>query len=81
MINYKPNKIRTVVFKPNSLKRVIARYNTKTDKFIFKSCDGKEYRWVAELKFEHSQRVVQKLADELSRVGLTESEWLRLFGG
>jgi hypothetical protein len=35
------------------------------------------YRWISELKFEQAQRIVNKYAAEISRVGLDESEWLR----
>jgi Response receiver domain len=34
-------------------------------------------RWVADLKPFHAQRVANDYAREISRVGLTESEWLR----
>jgi hypothetical protein len=34
-------------------------------------------RWIAELKSEHAQRIANDFAREISRVGLTESEWLR----
>ncbi|MBI4594900.1 MAG: hypothetical protein HY730_00805 [Candidatus Tectomicrobia bacterium] len=39
--------------------------------------DPKRLRWVAELKQSHAQRVANDYAREISRVGLTESEWLR----
>lgn len=40
--------------------------------------DSKAYQWIAQLKPKHAQRAVEQFARELSRVGLTESEWLRL---
>ena len=36
------------------------------------------YFWVAQLKPDHAQRAAEQFASNLSRVGLTESEWLRL---
>lgn len=36
------------------------------------------FEWVAELKSAHIQRMVEFVGREFSRVGLTESEWLRL---
>jgi hypothetical protein len=39
---------------------------------------GEEFKWIFELKDLHSQRVVTNYCSELSRVGLDESEWLRL---
>ena len=50
----------------------------KPDRFIFKDEKGKGYEWIAELKTEHAQRAAEQFGRELSRVGLTESEWLRI---
>ncbi len=47
--------------------------------FAFKAQNGRWYTWVAELKPNHAQRIVQQVANEFSRVGLSESEWLRLW--
>lgn len=47
--------------------------------FAFTARNGRRYSWIAELKAEHAQRVAQQVANEFSRVGLTESEWLRLW--
>ena len=44
-----------------------------------KTPDGHvEFEWVAELKSAHIQRMAEFVSREFSRVGLTESEWLRL---
>ncbi len=40
--------------------------------------DNQRYQWVAQLKTKHAQRAAEEFARVLSRVGLTESEWLRL---
>ena len=50
----------------------------ETDRFIFKDENGKDYEWIAQLKTEHAQRAAEQFGRELSRVGLTESEWLRI---
>ena len=34
--------------------------------------------WIAELKSSHVQRIAERVSREFSRVGLSESEWLRL---
>lgn len=34
--------------------------------------------WIAELKSAHVQRIAERVSREFSRVGLSESEWLRL---
>jgi hypothetical protein len=48
--------------------------------FFFNATDGNNvtrYRWIAELKRDHAQRIANNFAGNLSRVGLNESEWLR----
>lgn len=40
--------------------------------------DGNRYQWLAQLKPKHAQRAAEQFARVLSRIGLTESEWLRL---
>ncbi len=37
--------------------------------------------WIAELKPDHAQRVAYEYSQKISRVGLTESEWLRRWAG
>jgi hypothetical protein len=54
-------------------KKVLAKNN----EFTCKS-DGKQYKWIAQLKPEHAQRAAENFSSNLSRIGLTESEWLRL---
>ncbi len=53
---------------------------TKDDRnrFVFWDDEERGYEWIAELKTEHAQRAAEQFGRELSRVGLTESEWLRL---
>jgi len=46
--------------------------------FIFEDDGKNKYEWIAELKTEHAQRAAEQFGRTLSRVGLTESEWLRL---
>jgi hypothetical protein len=47
-------------------------------RYIFEDVGKNKYEWIAELKTEHSQRAAEEFGRTLSRVGLTESEWLRL---
>lgn len=46
------------------------------NEYLFCADNLTEYGWVAQLKVEHAQRAAELFARELSRVGLTESEWL-----
>ena len=77
-LNDKPFEARMIRFapaRPND-KQVLAR-GVKSGRFFKASGTTSKYRWVADLKPEHAQRVANEYAYELSRVGLTESEWLR----
>lgn len=75
-LNDKPFETRMVRFVPASDKQVMAR-GTKNGCFFKASGTKSTYRWVADLKPEHAQRVANQYAYKLSRVGLAESEWLR----
>jgi hypothetical protein len=39
--------------------------------------DDKNFQWILDLKEAHAQRIANKFAANLARVGLDESEWLR----
>ncbi len=78
-LSKKPADIEMPVFAvhPSDSDAVIAEPYGK--RFEFKARTGRRYIWVADLKPEHAQRIAQQIANEFSRVGLTESEWLRLW--
>lgn len=57
---------------------VVCALKNDDGRFLFKDIENNEYEWVAELKTEHAQRAAEEFGRILSRVGLTESEWLRL---
>lgn len=63
-------------FKPGT--DAVCADKNDTNRFIFKDENEKDYEWIAELKTEHAQRAAEQFGRELSRVGLTESEWLRI---
>ena len=72
----KPSDGRLIKFAPGNDTQVLAR-RMKSGRF-FKAFETTcKYRWIADLKPEHAQRVANDYAYKLSRVGLTESEWLR----
>ncbi|MDD9973272.1 MAG: response regulator receiver domain [Candidatus Poribacteria bacterium] len=77
---YKPKSdlCTTITFAPDGkTQQVITKSeNSGEDYFIDKG--SKKYTWIDQLRTSHAQRAVEKLARELSRVGLTEAEWLRL---
>ncbi len=75
---YSPNSYNcvTLEFSPSpETKKVMAENDNLS--FICKT-DGQSYKWIAQLKPEHAQRAAEQFSSNLSRVGLTESEWLRL---
>lgn len=47
-------------------------------KFVFSDTNSMKYQWLSRLKSEHAQQAAEKFSRELSRVGVTGSEWLRL---
>ena len=47
-----------------------------TPPFFFSGKDEK-YRWVAQLKPAHAQRIAHRISQAFSRVGVIEAEWLR----
>lgn len=71
---YKPKSEScvTLTFKPNK------GFVTANKLEFSDHPDGNRYQWIAQLKTKHAQRAAEQFARELSRVGLTESEWLRL---
>jgi hypothetical protein len=63
-------------FMPDSSGWVTASQEDGCFKF---SSTGIEVEWVAELKPLHAQRIAAHMGSDVARVGLVESEWLRLF--
>lgn len=80
-LRLKPKEIQLIRFDPNVGEAIKAVCDDPTSNSVFFiSTDGNRYRWAGELKEAHSQRIVHKFANEVSRVGLDESEWLRRWG-
>ncbi|HVT16140.1 MAG TPA: response regulator receiver domain [Thermoanaerobaculia bacterium] len=78
-LSKKPAHIDMAIFPvhPSDNDAVVAERYGKG--FAFRSRKRRRYVWVAELQPEYAQRIAQQVANEFSRVGLTESEWLRLW--
>lgn len=77
-LSYKPKVKNVHVSRFKSTNDVVSSGKDQEGKFIFEDEAKNKYEWIAELKTEHAQRAAEQFARELSRVGLTESEWLRL---
>jgi hypothetical protein len=80
-LSLRPHEVQMFDFKPIKGQQCI--FAIKQDnKWIFQTVkkDSKDIislKWIGELKPFHSQKVANDYAREISRVGLTESEWLR----
>lgn len=74
--------IKTIKFHADEEKRCVCSKciedDKKQKKFVFTSVHHEEYEWVLELKDLHAQRILNSYSANLARVGLDESEWLRL---
>ena len=64
-------------FKPKEGATII-QASKQEDKYVFYSSYGETCEWVVDLKEMQAQRIVNNYCAQLSRVGLNESEWLRL---
>ena len=78
-LNYTLYYSKGIEFKINPLTQM-ADYKTDGDSVKFLKVDNLNMVWVAELKNDYAQSIVNKFSSELSRVGLDLSEWLRRSG-
>lgn len=77
-LEYKPQVTSVYVSEFESKTDTVLANLDKSSRFIFKDKKNIEYEWIAELKTEHAQRAAEQFGRDISRVGLTESEWLRI---
>lgn len=77
-VSMAPSLWRLTVFSPSTDNGpVIASRGEKTSKFLFRSGNRAVYEWGGKLKPEFAQRNANRLATELSRVAVNNTEWLR----
>jgi len=78
-VNFRPYEIEKFKFKSAGSCPVVAV--SESEFWVFKTKapenERRSFRWVAALKWPHAQRISMKYATQVSRVGLTESEWTR----
>jgi hypothetical protein len=75
-----PHEIKLIPFDPDpDTKRVIPRALGEDGHFFVSAKRSAKYKWVGELRTEQVQRIANKFASNLARVGLDESEWLRRY--
>lgn len=70
--------LKTIKFRANNNEQAIYAVKNDNGKYLFTSIHQEQYEWVVDLKEMHAQRIVNNYCAQLSRVGLNESEWLRL---
>ncbi|MGK6353415.1 response regulator receiver domain [Parapedobacter sp. DT-150] len=80
--------LKTIRFKANRDGVVYAKKSGQSKRYVFypiyyraNKAKSECYHWVLDLKDSHAQRIANKYAATLSRVGLDEYEWLRRWGG
>ena len=75
----KSYELKTIKFKPAENDGPVRAYKEENGSFVFISSHNEKYRWIVDIKSMHAQRIVNNYCAQLSRVGLNESEWLRLY--
>jgi hypothetical protein len=84
-VSYKPYEMELFSFIPTADDKIIKADKVELEgqvkDWVFKGVNDAgvavECFWLADLKFAHAQRIVDNFGGHISRVGLTESEWLR----
>lgn len=67
-------------FSPTNNKETLIIAKKIKNEYVFQDSDKKQFIWVAELKKLFAQHIVSAYASQLSRVGIDNSEWIRLIG-
>ncbi len=77
-VSMKPAEWQLLTFSPSEAGRAVtAMKDTSTGTFCFKGPKKAVYDWVGELKPEFAQRIANRLAAQMSRVAVNNTEWLR----
>lgn len=80
IVDNKSYSIELHRFSPNENNANITAESKENGEYVFEDTDGKQFVWVAELKELFAQHIVSAYASQLSRVGIDNSEWIRLVG-
>lgn len=80
IVDNKSYSIKLHRFSPNENNANITAELKENGEYLFEDTDGKQFVWVAELKELFAQHIVSAYASQLSRVGIDNSEWIRLVG-
>lgn len=80
IVDNKTYSIELHEFSPSANDAHIAARQIENNEYIFQDKNGIKYIWVAELNEMFAQSIASAYASQLSRVGIDNSEWLRLVG-
>lgn len=80
IVNNKTYSIESHKFSPKVNEAFIASQPIENNEYVFQDKNGINYIWVAELNEMFAQSIVSAYASQLSRVGIDNSEWMRLIG-
>ena len=61
--------------------KIIAKKESVNNKYYFETCNNEKFDYISILKPIHAQKISNKIAGNLSRVGLDDTEWFRLHQG
>ena len=80
LVDNKSYSINVRHFKPETDKSPILSKKLSSGEYVFIDTNMQQYVWIAELKDLLAQRIVDSYTSQLSRVGIDNSEWIRLIG-
>lgn len=80
IVDNKTYSIELHKFSPKEKEANITAKLKDNNEYVFEDTDGKQFVWVAELKEMFAQHLVSSYASQLSRVGIDNSEWIRIVG-
>ena len=80
-IRKKAHFLKVIEFESNCPEKKLVKGIKKENdiSIYFLDKENNEYKWLGELKQNHAQRLSHNISTSLSRIGLDESEWLRLW--
>jgi len=76
-LNHKDPRLTTIVFKPSKTEKAVVA--DKSDgAWVFLDSQDRRWRWLGEVRETQVLSYVAKLTGNYSRIGIDQSEWLRL---
>ncbi len=76
-LNHKDPKLKTMMFKPSKTQKVVVAEKAN-GVWIFNDSDNRKWRWIGEVREIQVLSFLAKVTGNFNRVGVNQSEWLRL---